>query len=158
MLRIFCGRICPYGILQDLLHKIPFPKKIRSFNCDKLLRYLKYVVLIVLVAGNLLGYFETRMDKTRTLNAPMAIGLVVIVLLCIVTSRPFCKYLCPMGAVLGLFNLLPFGKYKVNNSCTKCGACSRVCKMDIEPYKTPNSIECIRCGKCKKKCPCKAIT
>ncbi|MFP3155014.1 4Fe-4S binding protein [Lachnospiraceae bacterium ZAX-1] len=159
MPRLFCGRICPYGYLQDLIHKIPFPKKIRSFKGDKVLRYLKYVVLALLIGANFFGYMDTEIVETRTINAPMAIGFAVFLLLCIVTSRPFCKYLCPVGGVLGLFNLLPFGKYKINQqACTQCGACSRVCKMDIEPYKAPNSIECIRCGKCKKKCPCKAIT
>jgi polyferredoxin len=153
MPRLFCGKICPYGYLQGLIHKIPFPKKVRTFKGDKVLRHLKFAVLLAWLVGNTLGLFGE-----RAINAPLVIGLVVFVLLCILTSRPFCKYLCPVGAVLGLSNLLPWGRYKVNSdSCTKCCACSRVCKMDIEPYKTPNSIECIRCGKCKKKCPANAI-
>jgi polyferredoxin len=145
------------------MNKIPFPKKLHAFKGDKILRYLKYVVLIGLVAGSAFGYLNVEMggemSGERITNAPNVIGLVVFVLLCVVTSRPFCKYLCPVGGVLGLFNLLPFGKYKVSQSkCVGCGACAKVCKIDIDPVKTPNAPECIRCGNCKKKCPTKAIT
>lgn len=157
--RFFCSRICPYGLLQDLLYKIPFPKKIRSFKGDKYLRYMKYVLLILVVAPNLFGYSSTSMDKTNTYYAGKAIGWVAIALFFIVISRPVCKYLCPVGLILGWSNLLPFSKYKVNqNSCTQCGVCLEVCPMDIEPYKSPNHVECIRCGKCKKNCLSKAIT
>ncbi len=157
--RFFCGRICPFGLLQDLLNKVPFPKKIRYFKGDKYLRYMKYILLGLMVAANLFGYSTTSMNEAHTFNAGLAIWWVAFALLCIVISRPLCKYLCPMGPILGWCNLLPFGKYEVNqDSCIKCGVCLGVCKMDIEPYKTPNHIECIRCGKCKKNCPSKAIT
>lgn len=157
--RAFCGRICPYGILQDLIHKIPFPKKIRSFKADKYLRYLKYVILLFMIVSYLFTGSTPGGEQTNALNIPTIIGFAVFVLLCIVTSRPFCKYICPVGAVNGLFNLLPTNRYTVDqDSCTKCGVCASVCKMDIEPYKSVNSVECVRCGKCKKKCPSKAIT
>ncbi len=157
--RLFCGKICPFGLLQDLFNKVPFPKKILSFKGDKHLRYMKFVLLVLMVAAHLFEYSTTSMNEAHTFNAGLATWWVVFALLCIVISRPFCKYLCPVGLILGWCNLLPFGKYKVNqNSCTKCGVCRNFCKMDIEPYKTPNHIECIRCGKCKKNCPSKAIT
>ena len=47
--RLVCGFLCPFGLIQDLLNKIPFPKKIRTFRGDKLLRKLKYVILLVFV-------------------------------------------------------------------------------------------------------------
>ena len=157
--RFFCGRICPFGLLQDLLNKIPFPKKIRAFKVDKQLRYMKYILLILMIAAYLFRYSGTSMNEAHTFSAGLAIGWSAFAMLCIVISRPLCKYLCPVGLILGWCNLLPFYKYKVNqDSCTKCGGCLDVCKMDIEPYKTPNHIECIRCGKCKKKCPSEAIT
>jgi polyferredoxin len=157
--RVFCGRICPYGFLQDLLHKIPFPKKIRSFKADKYLRYIKYALLLLLAVEYMFGSFDVGTDKANGLNTQIIIVIAVFVFLCIIMSRPFCKYLCPVGGLNGLFNLLPSNKYKVNqDTCNKCGACTRICKMDIDPYKTPNHVECIRCGKCKKKCPNKAIT
>jgi ferredoxin-type protein NapH len=156
--RFFCGRICPFGLLQDLLNKIPFPKKIRSFKSDEYLRYMKYVFLILMIAANLFGYASAS-HEAHPDNGGLAIGWTAFALLCIVISRPWCKYLCPVGLLLGWSNLLPFSKYKVNqNSCTQCGACLEVCPMDIEPNKSPNHMECVRCGKCKKNCPSKAIT
>lgn len=156
--RFFCGRICPFGLFQDLLNKIPFVKKVRSFKVDKYLKYLKYVVLILMVAANLFGY-AAAWHEAKPFNTSSAIGWAAFALLSIVISRPLCKYLCPVGLILGWFNQLPFGQYKVNlDRCTQCGICLNVCKMEIEPYKTPNHIECIRCGKCKKNCPTKAIT
>ena len=47
--RLVCGFLCPFGLIQDLLNKIPFPKKMRTFRGDKLLRKLKYVILMVFV-------------------------------------------------------------------------------------------------------------
>ena len=47
--RFVCGWLCPFGLIEDLLHKIPFPKKIGAFKGDKLLRKLKYLILLVFV-------------------------------------------------------------------------------------------------------------
>ena len=73
--RLVCGFLCPFGLLQDLLHKIPFPKKIKTFKGDKFLRELKYAVLIVMV---------------------------IILPLFVKLTPVFCKYLCPSGTVSGL--------------------------------------------------------
>jgi polyferredoxin len=111
-----------------------------------------------MVAANLLGY-DTASHEARPMNAGLVIWWTAFALLCIVISRPLCKYLCPAGPILGWFNRLPVSQYKVDQDrCIQCGVCLNVCKMDIEPYKTPNHMECIRCGKCRKNCPTKAIT
>jgi len=49
--RMVCGFLCPFGLIQELVHKIPFPKKIREFKLDKPLRYVKYAVLLVMIPG-----------------------------------------------------------------------------------------------------------
>ena len=127
--RFVCGFLCPFGLIQDLLHKIPFPKKLKTFRGDKLLRKLKYVILILFVIllpmflTDILGqgapYFCKLICPAGTLEGGIplvllnpvmrsAIGwlyawknvlLIVIVLLSIVIYRPFCKYLCPLGGV-----------------------------------------------------------
>lgn len=187
--RFVCGWLCPFGLVQDLLHKIPFPKKIKTFRGDKLLRKLKYVILAVFVILLPL-YLVDIMDQGSPyfcklicpagtleggiplvlLNKSMrrAIGwlyvwknvlLAVTVLLSILIYRPFCKYICPLGAIYSVFNPISVFKYKVDkNKCTQCGACAKVCKMQVNPSKTPNHPECIRCGQCKKICPTGAIT
>ena len=132
--RFVCGWLCPFGLIQDLLHKIPFVKKISTFRGDRLLRKLKYVIFLVFVillpmfVVDMLGqgapYFCKLICPAGTLeggiplvllNSAMrtAVGwlyawknvlLVVIVLLSVVIYRPFCKYICPLGAVYSVFN------------------------------------------------------
>ena len=84
--------------------------------------------------------------------------LITVVVLSILFYRPFCKWICPLGAIYSLFNKVSFLKIKVENSkCVGCGQCSNACKMDVDVLKTPDHPECIRCGACIKACPKDAI-
>ncbi|MDO4276282.1 MAG: 4Fe-4S binding protein [Eubacteriales bacterium] len=182
--RFVCGWLCPFGLIQDLLYKIPFVKKLKKLPGDKWLKYLKYVILagfviiLPLFAVDIIGqgspWFCKYICPSGTLtagiplvaaNTPLqaAVGwlftwkvflLVVLVLLSVAVYRPFCHYICPLGAIYGLFNPIAFYRYQVDeNKCTKCGACQKACKLDIKTWEQPNSTECIRCGDCLKKCP-----
>ena len=72
--------------------------------------------------------------------------------------RPFCKYVCPLGAVYSLFSRVALVRMKIDrDACVHCGMCKRVCKMSIDPEKTPNAAECIRCGDCIRACPKRAL-
>ena len=186
--RFVCGWLCPFGLIQDLLHKIPFVKKISTFRGDRLLRKLKYVIFLVFVillpmfVVDMLGqgapYFCKLICPAGTLeggiplvllNSAMraAVGwlyawknvlLVVIVLLSVAIYRPFCKYICLLGAVYSVFNPIAVFRYRVDKeACVHCGACAKACKMQVDPSETPNHPECIRCGSCKKVCPTGAI-
>lgn len=186
--RFVCGWLCPFGLIQDLLHKIPFPKKISTFWGDKLLRKLKYVILLVFVilmpmfVVDLLGqgapYFCKLICPAGTLEGGLplvllnkgmrgAIGwlyawknvlLVAILFLSVIIYRPFCKYICPLGAVYSLFQPISVFRYRVDQElCTHCGACAKTCKMQVDLVKSPNHPECIRCGQCKKVCPTGAL-
>lgn len=186
--RFVCGWLCPFGLIQDLLHKIPFPKKIGTFPGDRLLRKLKYVIFLVFVilmpmfVVDLLGqgapYFCKLICPAGTLEGGLplvllnkgmrgAIGwlyawknvlLVVILVLSVIIYRPFCKYICPLGAVYSLFQPISVFRYRVDQElCTHCGACAKACKMQVDPVKYPNHPECIRCGQCKKVCPTGAL-
>ncbi len=187
--RFVCGWLCPFGLLQDLLHKLPFFKKIGTFRGDKLLRKLKYVILVVFVIlmpmflvdilGQGLPYFCKLICPAGTLeggfflvllNQSMrsALGwlyvwknvlLVATIVLSILIYRPFCKYICPLGAVYSVFHPISVFRYRVEKErCTGCGVCAKVCKMQVNPVENANSLECIRCGLCKKACPSHAIS
>lgn len=181
--RLVCGFLCPFGFLQDLLYKIPFFKKIKSFKGDKILRFIKYLVLIVLVivmpicvkltpffckylcpsgtiAGLLLAFSDTGLfEAFGSQFAWKACILGIVVLVSVLIFRPFCKYLCPLGAFYGLFNKVSVYRMDVDNSkCIGCGKCAKVCDMCVDPSKTPNSVECIRCGKCVDVCSQDALS
>ena len=186
--RLVCGWLCPFGLVQDLLHKIPFVKKLRRLPGERALRYLKYAVLVgfvivlPLVVLDIVGqgqpWFCKYICPSGTLfagipliasNPPLraALGwlftwkaaiLLALVLLSIVLWRPFCRYLCPLGAIYGLFNPVVVYRFRIDEDrCTDCGACKAACKLDIDVRRTPNSAECVRCGACRRACPHGAI-
>jgi polyferredoxin len=82
-----------------------------------------------------------------------------VVLGCLASYRFFCKFLCPLGAFYGLLNKVSLCGIRLEKeNCTRCGACSRVCKMGVDPSRAPDSPECIRCGDCVKVCRFSALT
>lgn len=187
--RFVCGWLCPFGLIQDLLHKIPFVKKIDTFRGDKLLRKLKYVILIIFVillplflvdvlgqgspyfcklicpAGTLEGGIPLVL-LNRTLRSTVGwlyawknLILIITIVLSIMIYRPFCKYICPLGAIYSVFNPISVFRYQIDkDKCTHCGACAKACKMQVDPVKNANHTECIRCGLCKEVCPMAAIS
>ena len=187
--RFICGWICPFGLVQDLIHRIPIGRKRKNLPGHKYLRYLRFAVLILFVivlpmtalnsvgkgqpwfceyicpSGTLLGGIPL-VTANADLRANIGfrfiwkIALLVLFLLgALIYTRPFCKYVCPLGALYGLCNPVSVYKLKIKKeSCVECGACQKVCGMDIPVWKTPNSMDCIRCLKCKAACPTGSIT
>ncbi len=185
--RLICGFLCPFGWFQDLLHKIP-SKKFSTENL-KYLRYLKYIVLVVSVwllgllivnnVGTSAPYFckyicpqgileggiplAAASSSIRATLGRLFTWKLVILLAFIVLSvffyRPFCKWICPLGAFYSLFNKVSFYRYHVDGSlCVHCGKCKRTCKMDVDMASNQSALECIRCGKCMDACPTGAIS
>ena len=183
-----CGYLCPFGLVQDLLHKIPFLKKIETFKGDKPLRKAKYLILLVFVillplflvdiigqgapyfcklicpvgmleGGIPLVWMNTSMrGAVGFLYAWKGLILLLTILLSVIIYRPFCKYICPLGAIYSLFNSVSFFRYTLDHQkCIHCGRCKAVCEMQCDPVKNCNDLECIRCGKCKNACPVDAI-
>ena len=186
--RLICGFLCPFGFIQDLLYKIRCRKRTVPRRIDKPLRYLKYAVLLILVillpmlvrgsygVGD--PWFCKYLCPAGTLEGgiPLVLGseglrsmvgflfswkmtvLIAVIALSVVIYRPFCKYLCPLGAIYGLLNKYSFYQMRVDeHSCTRCRACENGCGMGVEILKNINSTECIRCGKCKTICPTGSI-
>ena len=182
--RFVCGWLCLFGLIQELLYRIPAPKLTVPERLDRALRWLKYVFLAVLVLllpyilrdeyGLSVPYFCKWVCPVGTLEGGVPLVLlnegmrraahflfawklailVAIVLLSVFIHRPFCKYVCPLGAIYALFQRISFLRLELDaDACVHCGACAKVCKMQVDPVKTPNSAECIRCGECVHACP-----
>lgn len=188
--RLVCGFLCPFGLVQDLLYKIPLPKgwKLRRIRGERWLKYLKYAVLLVFVvllpsfAVNIIGQGDPWFCKYICPSGTLMGGIPLVALgegfrdaagglfqwkvmllaaiagLSVIYYRPFCRFICPLGAIYGAANPISFYRYQVvKERCTHCGACARACKLGIDPVKTPNSPECIRCGACVRACPQRAL-
>ncbi len=187
--RLVCGFLCPFGLIQDLLYKIPFVKKLRALPGEWGLRWIRFVLLTVFVillpmlvvdftglgepwfckwicpAGTLEGgVILVLLDRSLRsavgfLYAWKMAILAAVVLLSLVVSRPFCRYLCPLGAVYGIFNRFALYRYVVDPAkCIHCKACQRACEMNIPVWEKPNSTDCIRCGACLDACPTGALS
>lgn len=184
--RFICGFLCPFGWLQELLHKIPSKKL--STKKLKPLTYLKYIILLLAVvllpalAVNDVGMGDPFFCKyicpqgvlegaiplslvnegiraaLGTLFVQKLFILIAVVALSILFYRPFCKWICPLGAFYALLNKISLLEIKMDEQkCVSCGKCAASCKMDVDVRKTPNHAECIRCGKCITACPADAL-
>jgi len=173
--RFICGWACPFGFIQELLHKIPSPK----YSIPVPLNWLKYLFLaffviilpLVLVDDFGMGkpWFCKYVCPAGTLEAgiPMLILMPdlrstvgwlyvnkIVILIGFITwsilsSRPFCRTTCPLGAFYALFSRYQLIKLKLNeDNCTKCGACHTVCPVEIKFNETPDSCECVNCMRC----------
>jgi len=187
--RAVCGLLCPFGLVQDLLYKLPVPKPRVPRRLDRPARYFKYVVLAVLVvllpalavteAGIASPYFCQYLCPAGTLGGgipllladPMlrqvagalfrwkVVILVVILAVSAGICRPFCKYLCPLGAFYSVFNRFSFYQMDLDKrKCVDCKQCEKTCPMNVQVTQDINSLECIRCGACKTVCPTGAIS
>ncbi len=170
---VFCGWVCPLGSFQEWLGSIGrrlFRRRYNHFvpyQIDRLLRYLRYVVLawVVYVTASSATLFFADYDPYYALfnfwSAEIAIGgllvLAVVIAATLFVERPWCKYACPYGALLGLFNLVRiFHIFRREQTCIECRACDRSCPMNI-PVSTSSVVrdhQCISCLECTSEAAC----
>ena len=185
--RTICGWLCPLGLIQELLNKIP-TYKIKKSRITRVLTWLKYVILVVFVLAIPLWYglahdipvpgfckyicpagtFEGAIGLLSNPANTSLFGMLgilftrkftimlIIGLACIFCYRSFCRFICPLGAIYGLFNKFCLVGVRVDQSrCNSCGACVRNCGMDVRHV---GDHECIHCAKCMDVCAQKAIS
>ncbi len=181
--RVVCGWLCPFGLLQDLLHKIPIFRKRKQLPFHSVIKYGKYLVLFGLVmigssflfsgfakvpafckylcpsgtffgAIPLLGTNEQLRAQAGGLFGWKLGILIVLIIFSVKVYRPFCQYLCPLGAIYGWFNRFSLVQiHWEKETCISCMSCQRACPVHLPPEKISVSAECIRCGQCVEACP-----
>ena len=185
--RFICGWLCPFGLVQDLLHKIPLFHKRKRLPFHHILKYGKYVVLVCLVgigslflfggfakvpafckylcpSGTLLGALPLMAANEALQNQAGGLFfwklgvLSVLLLLSVKVYRPFCQYLCPLGAIYGWFNRFSLVQiHWEQDRCVSCMACERACPVALSRREISRSPECPLCGQCADACPEKCL-
>jgi polyferredoxin len=179
--RAFCGWFCWFGGYLDLVEwgigdklRVKLPRGMPLY-----LAAIPFVALFAKVYGSLLINWLDGFPAAFTVNladmepwAGQQTGLSILitfilygpVLLFIFGRRAWCRYLCPLGALLKIFSRFGIGKVRlVNDACTGCGKCNYVCDMQVDvlggikKHGQVNSADCIRCLKCTDACPTCAI-
>lgn len=177
--RAFCGWMCPLGTLQGMLagwarrlsgeknrprgkaSKAKFPLTVTP-KMDRKLRLLKYGVLAAILAASMLTVYPplrnicpARAIFSFRWNTPL-LGVVLLGFIAssMLVKRFTCKYLCPLGAGLAIFNKFSLVRPVSDKTrCNNCGRCDNECPVDIEAVpENLRSAECIRCLECLETC------
>jgi polyferredoxin len=180
--RSFCGWMCPLGTLQDMFagwarrlsggekrhirgkrSKARFPTTLPP-KVDRWARYLKYLVLLAILVGSVAAVYPplrticpARAVFSFQLTPLLASVLLTFVITSMLVKRFWCKYLCPLGAALAIFNKFAPLRVKIDQDrCPHCGRCDAECPMDITPVpENMRSLECIQCLECVETCAVK---
>lgn len=179
--RWLCGWVCPFGFLQDLLHRIPT----RKISLPRWTNAIKYGVLILTVfllpflLGELTQFSFCRICPASAVqvtipglaksgfagiagSTAVRLGvLAVVIVFSVLSTRAFCRVLCPIGALLAPLNLISFGRVRApKGKCVSCSRCDKVCPTDDRPSERlmrgqdpSRSADCVLCGDCSAVCP-----
>jgi ferredoxin-type protein NapH len=171
--RVFCGFICPFGFIQDLLDKLRQLFRIKSLRLTekqyKWLVLFKWELLAIFLGATYFGISFCSFCPLIAIVPPLAgrevgVGMAGITAIIVIAGaflkRRFWCNICPMGMLIGLFHKVSLIRLKKNcQACTECGACYEACPMGIKSIYTERRQEditvgdCLICGECINKCP-----
>lgn len=168
-----CGWACPFGFLQDVAARVPLPK----FELPRWAGYFRYVALVGLVilvpylwgeasslffcrlcpAGAMEGAIPNTVRVARAgggliLPNPAKLTILIVFLVAMLfTVRPWCRLVCPLGAIFAVFNRVSVVvlRFKTDD-CRVCGQCAKMCSYGVLPTPNVNNGSCIRCLECSK--------
>ncbi|HEY3273383.1 MAG TPA: 4Fe-4S binding protein [Methanocella sp.] len=156
--RAFCGWVCPVGFLSDVVGLVRRGKNRERFG------YLQFgvlaaVLLLSVIAVDVLSVADPLVIFQRSLYVLRAgtgipVLLLLILLAAIVVPRFWCRAVCPLGGMLGVFSVVsPFG-FRANDKCIRCGKCRKACPMGaITEDIRWDATACTKCLECEKVCP-----
>jgi polyferredoxin len=174
--RAACGWLCPFGLIQDLLYKIK-AKKFGIPKFLNYLKYPILVILVIILPYFTYTHWFSKLCPFGALTAgipwviwnpidpdfdtqvidPETVGfwyflkiaiLIVFLLWFVLSKRPFCRVICPLGAIWGVFNRISLLRFKIKESCAECGSCAEMCPMDLDVNTEVDSENCIKCFEC----------
>lgn len=174
--KMSCGWFCPFGLIQDWLHRIKTPK----WKLSNRFGWSRYVILGILVgliplvtrrlwfcdlcpAGTLEAVLPTYFFSINRTAAGGLFFIQVVILLgfaawMVVSRQPFCRFICPLGAIYSLFSRISRIQMKVDGEkCVRCNKCQKVCPVEVKIYQNPRDSQCLKCLECIDACPKKAI-
>ncbi len=169
----FCGWVCPMGSLQEWMGKLGrriFGKRYNRMipkGADRLLRWLRYGVLawVLVVTATSFDLVFSAVDPYYALfhfwSGEVAVSAILILLavlgLSLIVERPWCRYACPYGALLGITNKFRIFTIRRNDrTCVNCKKCDAVCPMGIEVSSASKvrDLRCISCMACTSEVAC----
>lgn len=169
---VFCSWACPLGSVQEFMGKLGRRLLGKRFNrlvppkLDRVLSALRYPMLALVVLSALgiaalpLDAINPSLGIFHSLTAAVPVSALILGVLILAASllveRPWCRWLCPLGGLLGLISRLSlFGPRRRRESCVSCGACDRACPMGVKVSKdgAVSDSRCNRCGRCAEACP-----
>lgn len=159
--RVFCGLLCPFGALQDLLDNIVparFRKKVPEAVHDRAV-WVKYALLIGIlvpaIAGSQVSLYQyvepfgtVFFPSTSVLLWGIALSFLVA---SAIVPRFYCRYVCPLGAALAIGSLVSLNRIGRVEQCGHCRVCEQACPTSAIRGEIVDFKECVRCNVCETK-------
>jgi ferredoxin-type protein NapH len=153
--RFFCGYLCPVGAVQEIAYHAPVPKRVprqkRAFTLVRAAFLTVFLFMAFVLSASLLAWFGIRDIFYLSLTFGTLV-FVVVLLISTTLYRPFCRLVCPYGAVLSVAGWKSWYALQRTDACIECERCERACPTD-EAKRDDGRSECYLCGRCTDVCP-----